>query len=135
MAITVSFACNDPNNGNFLGGFEKLGVDAGELHMELEGDMYDLVRVNFDFPVTNGGGTVKVGRIKVPGLAYKSWYGNWCWDAAWFSWVEALRIINYVGKLKHWRMVDGPSDLFEAFNDRHEITPMEWKKNNEMRRS
>ena len=131
MAITVSFACNDPNNGNFLGRFDRLEVDAGELHIELEGER--TVEVDFDFPILGGGGKVQVGRFKIPGLAYKDWYGNWCWNAASFTWVEALRIINYLGSLKGWRMTEGPSDLFEAFNERQEITPMEWKANNESR--
>ena len=133
MAITLNFACNDPDNGNFIGKFDKMEVDGGDLHMEFECSLYPSkgVPVSFKFPVINGDGTARVGKLKLRGLWYKPWYGNWCWDAVWFSWVDALAIINYVGKLKYWRMTEGPCALFEAFNERHKITPMEWKAENE----
>jgi hypothetical protein len=137
MAISISFACNNPDNGNFTGRFDKLEVDAGNLHLEFESADYPSrgIPVSFEFPVTNGYGKVKVGRLEVQGLSYKNWYGNWCWDMARFTWCDALAIINYLGRSKVWRMVDGDTDLFEAFNERREITPLEWKANNEARRT
>lgn len=126
MAITLNFACNDPDNGNFTGRFDRMEVDGGDLHMEFECGCHPSqgVRIRFEE-------VAKIGRKKIQYLQYKNWYGNWCWDAIWVRWPEALEVINYVGTLKHWRMVDGPSSLFEAFNDRHVITPQEWRAENE----
>ena len=133
MANTLHFACNDPDNGNFAHGFAMMEVDGGDLHMEFENSSFRKVPVHFDFALERGPGKVKVGRLEVEALSYKSWYGNWCWDAVSVSLVNALTVINYVGKLKGWRMTDGPCSLFEAFNDRHCITPQEWKTENEFK--
>ena len=129
MAITLNFACNDPDNGNFIGRFDRMDVDAGTLHMELEGGSESII--SFDFPIRGGYGTVKIGDREWTGLYYREWYGNWCWNAAGFTWVEALEIINHLGATGEWRITDGPSALFEAFNERSQITPMEWKAENE----
>jgi len=128
MAITLNFACNNPDNGEFIGDFDRLDLSAGDLYMEFEGSD---TTVLFDFPVRGGYGTVKVGGKEWTSLAYTEWYGNWCWNAASFTWVEALEIINYLGRVHGWRMTEGPCELFEAYNERHEITGMEWKAENE----
>ena len=129
MAITLNFACNDPDNGNFVGRFDRMDLDAGGLHMVFDGPEETIC---FDFPMHGGYGSVTINEEHFPSLAYREWYGNWCWNAASFTWREALTIVNYLGA-NGWRVTDGPSDLFEAFNERHEITPMEWKANNEKR--
>ena len=128
MAITVNFACNDPRNGDCLGKFERFDVDGGDLHMEFEGPETE---IKFDFPITNGYGVVTVGNQQFHALAYRNWYGNWCWDAACFSWDVALAIINHLGASGDWRMTEGPCSLFDAFDARHQITPQEWKDENE----
>jgi hypothetical protein len=128
MAITLNFACNDPDNGNFVGRFDRMDLDAGDLHMEFEGSE---TSVEFDFPTRGGYGNVTVGEKQTTSLAYKEWYGNWCWNAASFTWVEALEIINYLGATGEWSMTDGPCSLFDAFDKRHAITQTEWKTENE----
>lgn len=129
MAITLNFACNDPDNGNFIGRFDRMELSAGDLFIEFEGGAESIIE--FNFPIRGGYGKVKIGDREWPALAYTEWYGNWCWNAARFTWVEALEIVNYLGSLGWWRMTDGPSTLFEAFNERSEITPLEWKAENE----
>jgi hypothetical protein len=127
MAITLNFACNNPDNGNFIGHFDRMDVDAGDLHMEFEGSEET---ITFDFPARGGYGSVTINEEHFPSLAYNEWYGNWCWNAASFTWVEALTIINYLGA-KGWSMTEGPCELFDAYKDRHQITPLEWKAENE----
>lgn len=129
MAITLNFACNNPDNGVFVGRFDRMDLDAGDLHMEFEGGAESIIA--FDFPIRGGYGTVKIGDREWTSLAYREWYGNWCWNAALFTWVEALEIVNYLGGSGWWRMTEGPCELFDAYNARHEITPLEWKANNE----
>lgn len=129
MAITLNFACNDPDNGNFIGRFDRMDLNAGDLFIQFEGGAQSLIE--FNFPIRGGYGTVKIGDREWTSLAYREWYGNWCWNSASFTWVEALEIINYLGSLGWWRMTEGPCSLFDAFNDRQEITQMEWKAENE----
>jgi len=131
MAISVDFACNDPDNGNFVGKFHMMQVRAGDDDMEFDGPWSQSEGITFSAK----DGKARIGRIIVPFWSYRQWVGNWCWDSISVSWVEALRIINYVGKNKAggWHMSNGPTELFDAFNERHEITPLEWKASNEMR--
>jgi hypothetical protein len=133
MAIHVDFACNDPDNGNPVGKFHQLQVQAGVDDMEFEGPCYQRDGVIFRME----GEMAHVGRLRIPVLAYRSWVGNWCWDRIYVSWVHALEIINYLGKLEKqgWHMSCGPEQLFEAFNERHAITPAEWKTNTELNAS
>ena len=131
MAIHVDFACNDPYNGNFVGKFHMMSVRAGEDDIDFEGPWNQSEGITFRIAEDHA----YVGRLKVPIWSYREWVGNWCWNSITVSWDEALKIINYLGKSKTggWHMSEGPTELFEAFNERQEITPMEWKANNEKR--
>lgn len=142
MAISVDFACNDPDNGIYVGKFHMMQVRAGADDMDFDGPCYQSDGITFKIIETPIVGSIsnqhlfaQVGRLKVPIYGYREWVGNWCWNSISVSWVEALKIINYIGKNKTggWHMSNGPTDLFDAFNERHEITPLEWKANNEMR--
>jgi hypothetical protein len=131
MAVRVNFACNDPDNGDCLGRFNHMDVDAGDLHMEFEGyyDEEDGCPVEFSFATRSGMGRVKVGSLEVQAFAFRGWYGNWCWDGVSVSWVDALALINQLGP--DWRMTEGPCLLFDAFEARHEISPQEWRAEND----
>ena len=108
-----------------------LQVRAGADDMEFDGPCYqsDGIRLRVER------GFAYVGRIKVRCLSYQSWVGNWCWDSIAVAWPDALKIINYLGRQKAqgWHMSCGPDTLFDAFNERHAITPAEWKESNEKR--
>lgn len=131
MAIQVMVACNDPDNGNFVGKFHMLEVVAGSDSMEFEGP-WDQGE-GIVFRLEGDGQKARVGRIVVPILHYREWTGNWCWNTIWVRWDKALEIINYLGRqhAQGWHMSCGPDGIFQAFNERHQITPAEWKLNNE----
>jgi hypothetical protein len=101
--------------------------------MEFEGPIYQSDGVTL--MVDSSGRFAKIGRLTVDILGYHAWAGNWCWDRISVAWPEALKIINYLGSLEKqgWHMSCGPTELFDAFNARHAITPAEWKANNEQR--
>lgn len=129
MAIRIDVACNDPDNGNFIGKFHMLQVTAGDDDMEFEGPLYQSDGITFSVK----DGRARFGRIRVPILQSKDWVGNWCWNSVWVRWPDALKVINYLGKqtVQGWHMSCGPELLYDAFNARREITPAEWKRNNE----
>jgi hypothetical protein len=131
MAIWVDVACNNPDNGIFVGKFHMMSVRAGADDLDFEGPWSQYDGVTFLAMEK----FARIGRIRVPIHAYKQWYGNWCWDSIAVSWPDMLKIVNYLGnnRKRGWHMTNGPDDLFTAFNERHEITPMEWKFNNEKR--
>lgn len=128
MAVTLMFACNG-DRGQFTGHFTAFEVECGDVRMEFRGPWNDEdgPTIEFRFPVSLGPGVVIVDGIEFAAHAYMTWVGNWCWDAVSVSWPEALKIIKHLGTRPEWHMEEGPCDLFDAFDARREITPLEWK--------
>lgn len=127
MSVRVDFFCNDPDNGIFVGKFHRMQVSCGDLDMEFEGPWFQ--KEGIVFRLDNGGEHAIIGRLRIPILGYRERVGNWCWNAIWVPWPRALEIINYLGrnKVQDWHMIEGPCKLFDAFNERHVITPLEWR--------
>lgn len=126
MAIHIDFACNDPDNGNYVGKFHMLQVRAGDIDMEFDGPCYQSDGITFSVGADR---IARIGRIKVYTHSYQNWVGNWCWDSIAVAWPDMLKVINYLGRQQKqgWHMSSGPTALFDAFNERHAITPAEWK--------
>jgi len=110
--LKVSFACNDPDNGNFTGEFEMIEFDSDDIELELYG-FESAVAVEFR------PGSVKVGGVDYPTLGVvQHWAGNWCWDAVDMDVANArllARALLSLGwKPEQWA-TDGPlSALVEA---------------------
>lgn len=127
--ITVSFCCNDPDNGLPL-----FKVCAIEIHVvgaggiELEGPHYPDDGNTFrevekpkDAPHRCDRG-FKLGRYIFPCSGWTNWYGNWCWDATRMTGVDVLVLLRTLRKLG-WRCVSSESAFFEAYQSGAEITP------------
>lgn len=124
MPITIMLCCNDYRNGEFLGYAENIEID----EVEMVGGRV-AVRGGLEPPATSkpieGEEGLRIGRIVVPCLSYKTWVGNWCWDAAQVRAVHALKIVNYLIAAK-WHCEDGPYAQYEAVNKGLPISPDEW---------
>lgn len=127
MPITVMLCCNDPNNGLFLGKAESIEVGDIELEGPSIAISYKEQKLSRASPM-EGEHTLRIGRLQVPALGYKTWVGNWCWDAAKVRGVHALRILNFLAAKPHWHCTQAVCEIYEAFNDRRKITPDEWKR-------
>ena len=128
MPLTLALCCNDPDNGNFEGYAESI-----EIHdVELEGPRVTCNHLPGKPPKGShkfeGEDGLRVGRCVIPCLDYKTWYGNWCWDAARVRAVHALRVLNYLVEKRGWHCVQAGTEIFEAINERHRVTVQEWKR-------
>ena len=56
-------------------------------------------------------------------MEYRYHYGNWCWDVAWIGGADALRLANYLMRLKHWHCEEAPERFYEKFNAREPLGP------------
>lgn len=127
MPLTVMLCCNDYRNGNYLGYVESIEIE----EITLEGAR---MRIGWDDKPPRGAksyegeATLRIGRLRVPALSYKTWVGNWCWDAAWVRGIHALRILNFLAAKEHWHCTEAPCEVYEAFNDRRIVTVAEWKR-------
>lgn len=120
--MIVHLACNDWRNGSPQGWADAVKVGAlsfvgGRVSVALE-KPHDLSR----FPLR-----LRVGHVQVPALAYREWYGNWCWDAVEVRKVDALRIVNYLLRRQTWHIEEAPSELYDRLTARKALTPNEWR--------
>src|SRR6266704_2992953 len=113
-SIIVSFACNDPDNGDPLGRASACHIEDLELQNTLIG--------GGDVKVSFKGELLSVGRLRVPFLWSKGWYGNWCWDGYGMPAESALAIVNYLMKLKYWRCEGGECKAFDKFNAKQPLS-------------
>jgi hypothetical protein len=129
MAFRLELCCNNPDNGMPLGRASAVEFHAGNFdarcvltHFTLN-DYRDGVKLTLlpTRPVpANRMAThlLRFGREKTFVLEYRGHFGNWCWDAAWIAGVDALRIANYLMRLKGWRCEEAPENFYEKFNAR-----------------
>lgn len=123
--ITVSICCNNPDNGSFDGrvaGIEIHGIDGCDV--TLEPRTYPAPRFAWsNLPLkphdpreTSG---FKVARFRFRCAFYKSWYGNWCWEAVKMSGVEVLRLCKVLCNAG-WSCTEAASEFAEAWDAGHE---------------
>jgi hypothetical protein len=128
MAILLMFACNDAH-GNPQGWADSVTIDEG---ITLQGGRitisHALMPVRGCNPAMEGNQTLRFGQFRIPCFNYQTWAGNWCWDAVSVGWPAALRALNYLAAKRDWHCEEAPAGIFEAFNERHKVTPQEWKR-------
>jgi hypothetical protein len=112
VSIHVMLCCNDWRDGNFEGRAECVEIEG----LKMQGGS---IRVNHE------NGVLQFGRLKVK-ASYKTWVGNWCWDMATVSAVDARRMLNYLIRQK-WHCEEGACGLFDKINAGQEIGEVEWK--------
>ena len=123
--ITVSFCCNDPDNGNFDGRVAAVEIHGMEgCNVTLEPRTYPAPRFDWldsppkphDSRETAG---FKVARFRFRCAPYKSWYGNWCWDAVKMSGVEVLRLCKVLRNSGSWGCSEADVAFSEAWDKGH----------------
>lgn len=122
MPFTVMVCCNDYRNGNPTGRFESLEIFDCELTgLPMTFSCED--RHHRERNSGTGDMTARFGRLTVPALSYKSWVGNWCWDAVSVRLIYAVRIWNHLVSTGNWHCEGGPCELFDLFNSKGMIDP------------
>jgi hypothetical protein len=124
MALKIALCCNDPDNGSWIGKAE---------HIEIEGiEMYGPeVRVNHENRKLKSAGpaagdtVLRVGRVLVPCLGYRTWWGNWCWDCASVRAMNALKVLNYLIS-RGWKCEQAACEVYDAINDGEPISGAQW---------
>ena len=124
MPLNVMLCCNDDRNGDFLGRAEAIEVE----DIQLEGGSVTCNWISRRLSRAKsyeGDSTLRIGRLFIPCLEYRTWVGNCCWDCAKIRAVHALRIINYLAKAR-WHAVEAEYRIFDAINERRVVTADEW---------
>ncbi len=125
--ITVSFACNNPDNGLPTGKVAAVCIH-GSCDIELEGPNYPEpsnilreVEKPVDAPDRCDRG-FKLGRYTFPCYGWTSYYGNWCWDATRMTGIDVLVLLRTLRELGY-RCVASDVDFGEAYDGGRELTP------------
>lgn len=127
--ITVSFCCNNPDNGNFDGRVASIEIHGAEgCDVTLEPRTCPEPRFSWldeppkphDSRETMG---FKVARFRFRCAPFKSWYGNWCWEAVKMSGVEVLRLCKVLCDAR-WSCAEAGVEFAEAWDKGQlQITP------------
>lgn len=110
--VSVHFACNNPDNGDFAGKAGMAAVSIGGELMDLELDFMGGVKfTEFDR-------SIRIHRhvFSLTGITY--WCGNWCWNAYRLPYSEYRRLIRVLAK-NGWRCTGGTvrwSDAYEGLS-------------------
>lgn len=120
--ITVSMCCNDPDNGMFDGhvvGIEIHGADGCDITLEPRVVPSPSFRWLDDPPKPHDSRETagfKVARFRFRCAPYKSWYGNWRWDAVKMSGIEVLRLCKVLRNSGSWSCSEADFDFAEAWD-------------------
>lgn len=127
MPTKIMLACNDWRNGNWLGVCESVEIADITLVGGRVTSAHSSERL-INAKAYEGDTTLRVGRVSIPCLSYKTWVGNWCWDCASVRAIHALKVMNYLAGKPDWHCEEAEFEIFKAFNDRRVVTVDEWKR-------
>ena len=126
--ITVSFACNNPDNGLFLGKVTAVEIHGADCSIELEGKHFPDPSNSFAEIARPEGAAdrcdrgFKIGRHEFGCYGWKNWYGNWCWDATRMTGVDVLILLRTLRDLGY-RCVASEVAFGVAYDEGQELTP------------
>ena len=110
--IRIDFACNDPDNGAFIGRAVRASWGPSDCQCELAAD--DWFR-GFAFTVLDDH-SIRLHRRKFPFVRRHVWVGNWCWDSFLFERSVGVKLIQTMRSSGLWHCEGGPTRLFDWFN-------------------
>ncbi len=118
---SVSFACNDPDNGSFAGRVADVHLD--DLDIELHG--YEIAFSDLKSDPPPALGKIRVGRRVFRYRTMTTWLGNWCWDGCQMEEPEARRLVAYLLE-RGWRAELHPTEgpWADLFNESGEAAPV-----------
>jgi hypothetical protein len=124
----VSIACNNPDNGIFMGRFDAMHY-GDEQDVEITSKFWGS-RAGFGVRYLEGETSDGQGRIRISRRVFrykreKEWFGNWCWNALWMERREARRLLRYLRDSGKWHCEGGPTRLYHWFNDGSQNTSSE----------
>lgn len=129
--VSISFACNNPDNGMPEGKFSDVHI--GDQLLELANKYYPpkcpTLLIEFEKEIDGGWGPSKgKGHVKIhqkgfPIVGYKPHWGNWCWDVVVVSPVIARHMIDYLKSLDWFQCEGGVEGFYDNFN---RDGPFEW---------
>ena len=112
----VSFACNDPDNGDFIGRAMAAQVESLGLHpwdAELVHDDWGRgCRLTVDYKLMK----LRIHGVWFPFKARRSWFGNWCWEAFEFERATGKRLLMLMRERGPWHCEAGASTFFRWWN-------------------
>lgn len=117
LLIPIDFACNDPDNGNFLGKAPMISLGEREL-IELEAN-------DFERPprFREEDGHIVLAGKRWPVHSSEDWLGNWCWNRHWVAFNDATAFLAWIHRRDLYSLTCGESVIFEAW-DRREPLPL-----------
>lgn len=103
LLVRVDIACNDPQSGSPQGFIEAVTITD---MIQLEGPQLRCFRL---------GGRLVIAGLTLPLHGYGTWIGNWCWDEALLTELDAWRLLEALRR-ERWDCTEAVSELFNAWD-------------------
>lgn len=117
--LRVSFACNNPDNGDFVG--RATAANAESLY-RVGHHPWDAELVHDDWgrgcrlTVDDKLMKLRIHGVWFPFKARRSWFGNWCWEAFEFERGTGKRLLMLMRERGPWHCEAGASTFFRWWN-------------------
>jgi hypothetical protein len=111
--IRIDMACNNPDNGNFVGRVCQIQLPNGAL--ELTAKAWNITSFTGCPKLDESSSKVVLSGKAWPIVRSKEWFGNWCWNAYWFESREALNFLVWLHGRSLFRCEGGWSDLCDVW--------------------
>lgn len=76
--VSIHFACNDPDNGDFAGRVAQISVESAALELTARG--WGITSFRGCPKLREDDKHIVLAGKRWPFVRRKSWVGNWCWD-------------------------------------------------------
>lgn len=114
----IDLACNDPDNGNFLGEVHAVDICSGAL--ECDGRIFarPLKLVVLD-------DAIRLSGKRWPVKDSRDWIGNWCWNYYAMLPVTVVAFAMWLKKRNLFSGWEGSCDLVDWMEGKREMSPFE----------
>ncbi len=113
--IRIDMACNNPDNGNFVGCVAQIQLPNGAL--ELTAKAWNITSFHRCPKLDESRSKIVLSGKAWPIVRSIDWFGNWCWNAYWFDSLVALRFLRWLHARNLFMLEGGWSDLCELWQN------------------
>lgn len=125
--ISAAFCCNDWRNGNFTGRVTNIELQVGnETGLELaceESYPSRCPEFRFDGDGEPSDKYIAISGKRFPASGYRTWVGNWCWDAVTMDAITAADLLNFLRSSGKWQAEGGIVRLGDQWESGEKFRP------------
>lgn len=112
--MAVDMACNDPDNGDFVGRVCQISLSDGRP--DLTAKAWTIMSYRGCPKLREEPNTLMLSGKSWPFIRRQSWHGNWCWDRYVMETSNVTEFLKWLHARDLFVCEGGWSDLYDAWN-------------------